>query len=111
MSKEVGTRTYMAPEVVSGAYDFSADIFSLGCVLFFVLTGCMMDHTRSALAFPARFQYEDPPGVHERILEVFPTGSAAHEALASMTHPLPHLRPTAAEALALPFFATAPEAL
>lgn len=40
----VGTHGYMAPEVLAKgvAYDASADWFSLGCMLYKLLKGCVM---------------------------------------------------------------------
>lgn len=39
LKTHIGTPGYMAPEVASGKYNaFAADVFSLGCVLFMILT-------------------------------------------------------------------------
>jgi serine/threonine protein kinase len=39
LTMNVGTAFTKAPEVLSGAYDFKADVYSLGCILFKMLTG------------------------------------------------------------------------
>lgn len=39
LEDEVGTPMYRAPEVQRGRYDFKADVFSYGCVLYQVVTG------------------------------------------------------------------------
>lgn len=36
---QVGTEYYMAPEVGSGQYQKAADVFSLGCLMFYMLEG------------------------------------------------------------------------
>ncbi len=36
----VGTPAYLAPEMVTGRFDARADIYSLGCVAYKLLTGC-----------------------------------------------------------------------
>lgn len=43
-----GTVGYMAPEVIQPgvSYDIEADWFSLGCVIYQFLTGCVMWHER-----------------------------------------------------------------
>jgi len=35
----VGTAYYIAPEVLTGAYDYKCDIWSIGVILFMLLTG------------------------------------------------------------------------
>jgi calcium-dependent protein kinase len=35
----VGTPFYMAPEIFNGCYDISCDNWSLGCILYFLLSG------------------------------------------------------------------------
>ena len=40
MNRKCGTLGYVAPEVLQGdAYDFKADVFSVGAVLFLMLSG------------------------------------------------------------------------
>lgn len=38
LTERIGTMTYMAPEVLQGRYGQEADIWSLGCLLYFLLT-------------------------------------------------------------------------
>lgn len=39
LSKAMGTAIYLAPEVISGDYDEKADIWSLGVLLYYLVTG------------------------------------------------------------------------
>jgi serine/threonine protein kinase len=38
LTERIGTMTYMAPEVLKGWYGQEADIWSLGCLLYFLIT-------------------------------------------------------------------------
>ena len=39
LSTMAGTPYFMAPEVINGAYDFKCDIWSLGVLLYLMLSG------------------------------------------------------------------------
>jgi serine/threonine protein kinase len=39
MSSLVGTAFYIAPEVLDGAYGKAADMWSLGCIVYMMITG------------------------------------------------------------------------
>eukprot|EP00924_Labyrinthula_sp_SR-Ha-C_P013404 augustus_masked-scaffold_5-processed-gene-1.6-mRNA-1 protein AED:0.14 eAED:0.81 QI:0/-1/0/1/-1/1/1/0/442 len=64
-----GTKAYLAPEVSSGSYNFKCDIWSLGCVAYFLLSGYMphgfsaMDNQVSSLEVSARFDSFQENGI------------------------------------------------
>ncbi|TKD13093.1 protein kinase domain-containing protein [Polyangium fumosum] len=61
----MGTPGYMAPEQARGDFDIgpSADVFSLGCVLFECLTGKPPFVARDPIALLAKVLFEDVPAV------------------------------------------------
>ncbi len=57
----VGTADYMSPEQVQGAkVDGRSDLFSVGCVLFELLTGRRPFHSESLVAIFYKITHEDP---------------------------------------------------
>jgi eukaryotic-like serine/threonine-protein kinase len=77
-----GTPAYMAPEIVIGeTYDFRVDIYALGCVAYWLVTGklvfeggnamkMMLDHAKTAPARPqSRTELPIPPALEQIIME------------------------------------------
>lgn len=90
----VGTPNYMAPEQASGeAIDGRADLFSLGCVAFFMLTGEMAFDGHSTMAVLMSLANHTPPSIAERN----PAAPAAlSELIGRMLAKTPNLRPSSA---------------
>ena len=57
----IGTPAFMAPEMLSGsALDGRADIYALGCVAYWLLTGQLVFEAESFVALAAKHLHEDP---------------------------------------------------
>jgi translation initiation factor 2-alpha kinase 1 len=96
----VGTYLYTSPEVLkSSQYDQSADIFSVGIILLELYNKFQTDMERAVSIINLRDKCQVPSLMHQRY--------AAESALVlEMTHPLPHLRPSAKELLNHPLFSS-----
>ena len=70
----VGTPGYLAPELVRGERNInaSADVFSLGCVLFQCLTGRPVFEAEESSALLAKILLQDAPRVRELVPRVPP---------------------------------------
>jgi tetratricopeptide (TPR) repeat protein len=95
----VGTPGYMAPEQARGAneLDASADIFSLGCVLFECLTGRPAFVGENVAALLAKILLDETPRVVERVSTVPP---ALDDLVTRMLSKHPGARPVDGHALA-----------
>jgi serine/threonine-protein kinase len=58
-----GTPAFMAPEAAagSGAPDARSDLYALGCVAYWLLTGCLVFEDKSPMAVIVKHVKEDPP--------------------------------------------------
>lgn len=56
LSRGMGTRGFIAPEVYAGYYDQKADIFSLGVTIFAVCNDCVPSESNDAIAFSKSLQ-------------------------------------------------------
>lgn len=92
--------TRVTTEVLkSSQYDQSADIFSVGIILLELYNKFQTDMERAVSIVNLRDKCQVPSPMHQHY--------AAESALVlEMTHPLPHLRPSAKELLSHPIFAS-----
>lgn len=69
----VGTPNYMSPDQVSGKrFDARSEVYSLGCVLFELLTGTPPFVTHSALETISKHAHEAPPALSDFTTQEFP---------------------------------------
>jgi serine/threonine-protein kinase len=74
-----GTPAYMAPEVALGnrAIDGTADLYSLGCTAYYLLTGRMVFEAATPMAFALAHVQTTPPPMRERSELAIPGGLEA----------------------------------
>lgn len=102
-----GTKSTMAPEVLTDRYDERVDVFSAGCVFYSLLTGKEALRSPDLCIEEGRFPTLYPPPPHGSGL-LFSEGSEELDLLRYMTRRAlvgPHARPRVADVLAHPFFA------
>ncbi|HVJ93272.1 MAG TPA: protein kinase, partial [Labilithrix sp.] len=102
MGARLGTPRYMAPEQIMNArrVDGRADVFSLGCVVFEMLTGVQAFGTNDEVATLARILIEDAPPIR-RFRAELPV--EVEELVVRLMARDPRRRPFADEALAREF--------
>ncbi|CAJ1351640.1 unnamed protein product [Effrenium voratum] len=99
LTRKCGTDGFMAPEIMRNQpYDHKADIFSVGCILHWLLTG----HPPKAK--------EDGSYVMSKIRLNF-VSAEARDLVHSLTRPEPQERPSAEEVLRMPLLRTSVERL
>jgi serine/threonine-protein kinase len=96
-----GTPAYMAPEVALGKPDLDAraDLYSVGCVAYWLLTGCLVFEERSPVAMMMSHIQKEPEPPSQRT-EVTVPASLERVILACLAK-APEDRPPSAEAVAL----------
>jgi len=100
-TRNVGTKSYRAPELLHGKYNNSVDLFAAGCT-FFALVLAEQPSDKLDDGFPNRFQHIPASS----LLAKFPFESPQLNFLAMLTQKDPALRLTAEQALAHPFLAS-----
>ena len=108
MSNPSGTRGWIAPELYdSGNYDYKVDIFPLGCVFFYTLTGGHHPFGDSLEDIATRIRKKKPMHVNLHDMNEYYSNinDSGFELIKSMVEMDPSKRPTAAEILKNTFFA------
>ncbi len=95
-----GTPSYMAPEMVTGAapVDRRADVYALGCVTYWLLTGKTVFEGGNPVQVMYRHGYDAPPAPSERLGAALPPDLEAVVLAALAKDPID--RPQTAEELA-----------
>jgi len=92
-----GTPAYCAPEIMRNGdnlvYTCNVDIYSIGCIVYYILTG-----THYFLAEKAYYRTRQP------IYETFDLSEASVRLLKRLLNKDPNYRPTSSEALSDPWF-------
>ena len=60
MNEIVGTRYYMAPEVINRSYDMRCDIWSLGVIMYFLLSGRLPFYDKSTEVLASKILHTEP---------------------------------------------------
>jgi serine/threonine protein kinase len=94
-----GTPAYMPPEVaLNGSVDGRADIYSLGCVAYFMLTGELVFPEASATAMALAHVQKSPQAPSQRTEQPIPT--SLENVVLQCLHKDPLMRPGSAQELA-----------
>ena len=102
LTKKCGTPGFVAPEVLTGdGYSFKADIFSLGCVFFSLLTGCYLFVGSSVQELLRSNMKCDVSDIQKYITNVSALGKDLFYQIITKD---PTRRPSAKEALLHPWF-------
>lgn len=95
-----GTPAFVSPEMVRGdALDGRADIYALGCVLFFLLTGKLVFPNLPPTAMALAHAHEPPPSPSSVASQVIPPD--LDELILSCLEKYPDARPATARELAI----------
>jgi eukaryotic-like serine/threonine-protein kinase len=94
-----GTPAYLAPEMaVGGAVDGRADLYALGCVAYFLLTGHLVFEGRTAVEMIAKHLHDEPVAPSRRT--ELPVPDALDRLVLACLAKKPKDRPRSAAALA-----------
>jgi serine/threonine protein kinase len=94
----VGTPAFMAPEQARGeAVDYRADLFSLGCVLYWLCTGQLPFKGKDVLSTLTALATEHPEPPRAISADVAP---ALSDLIMELLHKDPGLRPSSSQAVA-----------
>jgi serine/threonine-protein kinase len=94
-----GTPAYMAPEVAMGeSYDGRADLYALGCVAYYLLTGCLVFEASNGLGMITRHLRDTPVPPSER--SDLPIPSELERLVLACLAKVPEQRPPDAQQLA-----------
>lgn len=96
----VGTPGFMAPEVAVGGApaDGRADLYALGCVAYWLLTGCLVFEAETPMALVVKHVSEAPEPPSNRTEQTIP--SSLEEIILCCLEKDPNDRPQTAQALA-----------
>ena len=106
LSNPTGTSGWIAPELYdSDRYDYKVDIFPLGCVFAYTLTGGKHPFGEDLIERPLRVKRKEPLLITKKDMrEPYSNNDLAFELITSMVMVDPAYRPTAAEILTNEFF-------
>jgi serine/threonine-protein kinase len=95
----LGTPAFMAPEMVLGSeLDGRTDIYALGCVAYWLVTGSLVFEADTVVAMAAKHLHDEPVPPSERTEQDIP--AALERVILACLRKKPEDRPTSAEELA-----------